>query len=87
MNKKIPKFKSIAEEADFWDTHDFTDYTESFRPVKVKFAKPLKHTFELPLGKSLINSLETEAGKKGMSTVALITTWLSEKLKDKHVNA
>jgi hypothetical protein len=29
---KIPAFHSIEEEAEFWDTHDFTDFLEESRP-------------------------------------------------------
>ena len=44
--KPIPKFSNIEEEAEFWDTHDFTEYY-SFDDFKlnhpdVKFAKNLK---------------------------------------------
>ena len=41
MSKKktvepIPEqFNSYEEAADFWDTHDTTDYPEAFRTVKV----------------------------------------------------
>lgn len=40
---RIPEFKSIQEEAEFWDTHSFTDYMDAFRPIKVRFAKKLRH--------------------------------------------
>ena len=33
---KIPKFKSIAEEAAFWDSHDTTEFEQEMKPVKVK---------------------------------------------------
>ena len=41
--KPIPNFKTIQEEANFWDTHDSANYT--WEETKVEFAKPLKHTF------------------------------------------
>jgi len=31
--KKLPKFKSEAEEAEFWATHDSTNYWEEFQYV------------------------------------------------------
>ena len=34
---RIPEFKTIEEEAEFWDTHDTTDYEDEFKPVKVRF--------------------------------------------------
>ncbi len=45
MKKKlsIPKFKSIPEEAEFWDTHDSEDY--AWEEAKdIKFAKNLTST-------------------------------------------
>ena len=33
---KIPKFKSIEEEAEFWDTHSFADYWDEFKPVDLE---------------------------------------------------
>lgn len=31
----IPAFNSYEEEADFWDTHDFTDFKAETEPAKV----------------------------------------------------
>lgn len=30
---RLPKFKSDQECAEFWDTHDFTDYQNEFKKV------------------------------------------------------
>jgi hypothetical protein len=30
---KIPKFKTLEEAAEFWDTHDFEDYVDDTEPV------------------------------------------------------
>jgi CopG antitoxin of type II toxin-antitoxin system len=35
----IPAFNNIEEEAEFWDTHDTTEFEDEFKPVKVHFAK------------------------------------------------
>lgn len=34
---KIPDFKNYEEEANFWDTHDFTEFLDEMTPVKVRF--------------------------------------------------
>jgi hypothetical protein len=39
--RRIPEFKSIEEEAEFWDIHDATDYEGEFKPVRVRVAKNL----------------------------------------------
>lgn len=38
---KIPKFKSFKEEAQFWDSHDFTDYLSDLKPTRVIFSSGL----------------------------------------------
>jgi hypothetical protein len=30
---KIPKFKSVEEEAKYWDTHSFADYWDEFKSL------------------------------------------------------
>jgi hypothetical protein len=32
----IPAFKSYEEEADFWDTHNFTDFKQETETAKIK---------------------------------------------------
>jgi predicted DNA binding CopG/RHH family protein len=34
-NKKLPRFHSEKEEADFWATHSLTDYLHEFEPADV----------------------------------------------------
>ncbi|MDQ2806991.1 MAG: BrnA antitoxin family protein [Chloroflexota bacterium] len=48
---KLPAFKSIEEESEFWDTHDATDYVEETVEVDICFvdARPdLPITVRLP---------------------------------------
>jgi hypothetical protein len=79
---KIPAFKSFAEEAEFWDTHDFTDYKDEFRPVKVQIAKPLEHVFAIRFDGGTLTDLQAEANKKGISAGTLIRMWVKERLQD-----
>lgn len=37
--KRIPKFKSEAEERNFWETHDTTEYFDSGKIVRARFPK------------------------------------------------
>ena len=37
---RIPRFRSEAAEARFWDTHDSTAFLDELTPVKVTFARP-----------------------------------------------
>ncbi len=79
---KIPEFKNIQEEAEFWDTHDVVDYLDEMRPVKVKFAKPLEHVFTVRFDGGTLTDLQTEASKKGISAGTLIRMWVKERLNN-----
>lgn len=46
-HRRIPRFKSYEEEADFWDTHSPEDFPEEFEEIKVEFAEPVLVTGEL----------------------------------------
>lgn len=83
QKSRIPNFKSIQEEAEFWDTHDFTDYLDELRPVKVHFAKPLEHVFPVRFDSGTLTDLQTEAGKKGTSAGTLIRMWVKERLQER----
>jgi hypothetical protein len=37
---RIPEFKSYTEEAEFWNTHDITEFEDETHPVDVYFVKP-----------------------------------------------
>jgi predicted DNA binding CopG/RHH family protein len=77
---KIPEFKSLKEEAEFWDTHDTTDF--DFKPIKVKVAKNLKHIFSVRFEGKTLSDLDAEASKKGLGTGALIRMWIKERLEE-----
>lgn len=80
---KIPKFKSIAEEANFWDTHSFADYWDEFKDVKVvvELDQPRDDTLIVRLQKSFKDRLEKIARRKGLNMSTLARMWLMEKLQ------
>lgn len=80
---RIPKFKSIEEEAKFWDTHSFADYWDEFKPVDlaVELSKPKEETLVLRVTKEVKNKLEEKARDKGITTSTLARILLTEKLR------
>jgi len=62
----IPEFKNISEEAEFWDTHDFTDYPGDFRPVKIQFSKELSQKLAIRLDTQTLTAVQEEANRKGI---------------------
>ena len=86
MNKhvsKIPKFRTEAEEAHFWDTHDTTDYLEELKPAKLTFARPKpKVSVSIQIGKAEAALLRHIAARKGLEYGSMIRLWLAERLLD-----
>lgn len=79
--KKIPKFKSEKEEAEFWATHDSADYIEGTREAKVKFTRPKKKLVSLRLDDRTINELKKIAERKGIGYLELVRMWVLENLE------
>ena len=79
----IPKFKSLEEEANFWDAHSFADYWGEFKDVKViiDLKKPKDDTLIVRLQKGFRNQLEKIARSKGLNVSTLARMWLIEKLQ------
>lgn len=80
--RKIPKFKSLEEEANFWDTHSFADYWDEFEDVDlvVKLSKPKQETLVLRLQKDIKDRMKKVARQKGLAISALARLWILEKL-------
>ena len=80
---RIPKFKTIEEEAKFWDTHSLSDYWDEFKDIDIVFdlQKPKQETLILRLQKEVKNKLEKVAKSKGLSVSSLARIWLMEKLQ------
>jgi len=80
--KPIPKFKTEAQEREFWETHDSTEYIDWSKAKKVQFTnlKASTRSISLRLPISLLDSIRIEANKRDVPYQSLIKVWLSEKL-------
>ena len=76
----IPAFKSIEEEAEWFDTHDLGDYQDEFKTVKVRFAKNLSEGVTVRFDPVTSNKLRVEAHQKGIGPTTLIRMWVLERL-------
>lgn len=83
--KAIPEFKSEAEERQFWESHDSTDYVdwEKAAPTLLPNLKPSTKTISLRLSESLLERIKIEANKRDMPYQSLIKAWLAEDV-DRH---
>lgn len=82
--KKIPKFKTIAEEALFWDTHDVSDYLSEMKEVRISFdpLAPKEETLTLRVQATLKKKLEKTAKSYGVNLSTLLRIWFIDKLKE-----
>lgn len=79
---KIPEFKSKEEEARFWDSHDFTDYPNEFKPVRVRFARNLSQGITIRLDPETLGVLRFQAHEKGVGPTTLARMWILEHLRE-----
>jgi predicted DNA binding CopG/RHH family protein len=86
--KKIPKFKTEAEEREFWANADSSDYIDwsKARRVLLPNIKPSLRTISLRLPELMLEELKLIANKKDVPYQSLIKIFLSERLS-KELNA
>jgi predicted DNA binding CopG/RHH family protein len=76
---KLPKTDSIQKLAEFWDTHDLTDFEEELQEV----AEPVfvrGTAIKLPLESREVEAVEKMAQAKGVSREELIRAWVLQNL-------
>ena len=72
-------FKSIAEAAEFWDSHDLADYWDLTRAAHFE-VDIQRRVFLMALEPELVKKLAVCARKQGISTETLINVWLTERV-------
>ena len=79
---RIPEFASREEEAEFWDTHDITDYLGELKPVKTRFAKNLAQGITIRLDPDTLQTLREYVHKEGLGPTTLARMWILEHLRE-----
>ncbi len=87
MNNKSKTIDPIPEEfssyeaaAEFWDTHDTTDYLDDFETVTLEAELQQRH-FEVEIDEDIMEILSQQAQKKGVAISQLVNDVLREKLE------
>ncbi len=73
------EFASYDEAAEFWDTHDTTDYPEAFKTVAVKTELRRRH-YEVEVEATLMKVLRKRAQAKGIPTKRLVNDMLRRQI-------
>jgi len=88
MSKKsIPAFKTIQEEAAFWDTHDLTDYLDEMEIVSGGYQpRPgeTKTVMTIRVAPSLKEQIEAIARSYDIPASSLVRMWIVEKIRLLH---
>jgi predicted DNA binding CopG/RHH family protein len=94
---KIPTFKSEREEADFWATHDLTDYMDELEEVKEpieldpKLKKQIKkrsrkRLLTIRLDPKQIEEAKNIADERGIPYQTLIRSWIYAGIKKEKIS-
>jgi len=76
----IPEeFATYEEAAEFWDTHDTTDYPEAFETVDLKAELRQRH-YEIEIDEDIIKVLRERARKHGMPVRRLVSEMLRQQM-------
>jgi len=77
----LPKeFAGYEEAAEFWDTHDTTDYLDSFETIAVE-SELKRRRYEVEIDEELMKSLTEQAQKRGIAVSQLVSEMLKEKIR------
>jgi len=84
MNKKTkpyPRFHDEAEERQFWEGHDSSDYVDWDKAERVRLPnlRPSTKSISLRLPVALLERIKIAANKRDVPYQSLIKTWLAEK--------
>src|SRR5438552_18623004 len=86
MKKRtLPKTDSIQKLAEFWDTHDLTDFEEQLcevgEPVFARVAGSMRSSgIQVPLRSREAKAVERIAHAKGLSPQQLLRQWVLQRL-------
>jgi len=74
------EFASYEEAAEFWDTHDTTDYAGSFETVSVE-AEFRRRRYEVEIDEETMKVLNEQAAKRGLPVSNVLSELLREKTR------
>lgn len=73
------EFASYEEAAEFWDTHDTTNYLDVFRTVDAQTELRKRH-YEVEVDEDIIEVLKTKAHKRGVPISRLVSDMLRKQI-------
>ncbi len=83
----VPTFKSVQEEAAFWDTHDITDYLDEMEIVSGGYQPIIGETktvMTIRVAPSLKEQIEAIARSYDIPASSMVRMWIVEKIRLLH---
>ena len=71
------EFESYEAVAEFWDSHDTTDYLNDFKMVQVEDARLRQRHFEVEIDSDLLETLSNQAKQKGVG----VSQWVNQMIR------
>ena len=75
---RAPEFASREEAAEFWDTHDFTDYLDDVKVISVKSSDVVERAVIVRFDSDTFDKVHRFASERGVFPDALIHDWVVE---------
>jgi len=78
--KKIPKFRNEDKEAEFWNTHDSTEYLDWSKAKNVIFPnlKPTSRSISIRLPEYIIDEVKVKANKLDIPYQTLMKQYIAK---------
>ncbi|MDA0245131.1 MAG: CopG family antitoxin [Chloroflexi bacterium] len=84
VKSTIPAFQSIQEEAEFWDSHDLTDYLDELEIIQAEYQPQrgeTKTVMTIRVAPSLKQQIEAIARSYDIPASSLVRMWIVEKIR------
>ena len=75
----ISRSRSIREMADFWDTHDASDFDDQTHEVSIEFDLRSRRHY-IAIDPEVLARLRDAASARGLSAESLANLWLQERV-------
>ena len=80
--KKVPTFKTDAEEHEFWMTHDSSDYeSQPIADGEIEFDIPVKKVISLRIDPGEYEGIKRIARNKRVRPTSLMRDWVDQRYK------
>ncbi len=88
---QIPHFKTIEEEAEFWDTHNLTEFENELEDMtgQVQFVErraPASKAITVRLDERAMATLNKKAKEQGIGPSTLVRMWIQEHLRRENIS-